>query len=206
MKKFKSRLLLSIFFLTICLSSTTPSFSSVTVTTQESKALQVEIQTERLYLRSINENDYKYYLSTMQDPENMKNYGTGPRTAEEILQRTNFLSSFWKNGNPFSAFAVFLKDTDTFIGDVLIIDADLGYFVDRLYWRKGYAYEMANAIMTEYIPELKKMGFQLQTITATAHPENVGSIKVLEKLGFQFTHLGEKFGKPRNYYFCDTGN
>jgi len=72
--------------------------------------------------------------------------------------------------------------------------AELGYILHRDHWGKGLVFEAALAVV-EY-------GFAaggLRRIFADADPDNIGSIRVMEKLGFQFegiaranwdTHLG----------------
>lgn len=58
--------------------------------------------------------------------------------------------------------------------------ADFGYAYNRLYWGKGYATEAAREIL--------RFGFEtlhLHRVGATVLPDNFGSIRVLEKLGFQ---------------------
>ncbi len=58
--------------------------------------------------------------------------------------------------------------------------ADLGYAYNRLYWGKGYATEAARAVLQFSFDSLK-----LHRVGATVLPDNFGSIRVLEKLGFQ---------------------
>jgi len=58
--------------------------------------------------------------------------------------------------------------------------ADLGYAYNRLYWGKGYATEAARAILQFGFDSLK-----LHRVGAIVLPDNIGSIRVLEKLGFQ---------------------
>ncbi|WP_425861190.1 GNAT family N-acetyltransferase [Arthrobacter sp. TWP1-1] len=60
-------------------------------------------------------------------------------------------------------------------------NGELGYTFHRAHWGKGYA--------TEAVCELLRLGFgplELWRISATCHPDNVGSIRVLEKSGFTF--------------------
>jgi ribosomal-protein-alanine N-acetyltransferase len=58
--------------------------------------------------------------------------------------------------------------------------AELGYAFNRKYWGKGYATEAASAILQFGFETLK-----LHRVGATVLPNNFGSIRVLEKLGFQ---------------------
>lgn len=58
-------------------------------------------------------------------------------------------------------------------------NGELGYTFHRAYWGNGYA--------TEAVSQLLEFGFktlQLERISATCHPGNIGSIRVLKKSGF----------------------
>lgn len=58
---------------------------------------------------------------------------------------------------------------------------DLGYRFFKKYWNQGYASESSIYCLEYGFSEL-----ELQEVFATVMPENVGSVRVLEKLGFQF--------------------
>lgn len=78
------------------------------------------------------------------------------------------------DGTVIGSVAVWTTDTDDRNGE-------LGYTFHRSYWGNGYA--------TEAVRQLLELGFgqlQLERIAATCHPDNIGSIRVLEKSGFQF--------------------
>ena len=67
---------------------------------------------------------------------------------------------------------------------------EVGYDLDKLYWNQGF--------MTEALIEVLKFGFRnmgVNRIEAFVHPDNLASIKILQKLGFQ------KEGQLREYYF-----
>ncbi len=61
-------------------------------------------------------------------------------------------------------------------------EIDLGYRLKKRAWGKGFATEAA-AHTLEYA--FKKL--QLQLITGRAHIENTASLKILEKIGMQFS-------------------
>ena len=67
------------------------------------------------------------------------------------------------------------------------------YFFHPKYWGKGYGTEVVRISIDE--------GFSthnIQEIHAFAHPDNTGSIRVLEKNGFIFTRYEVKLN--RNHY------
>lgn len=73
---------------------------------------------------------------------------------------------------PIGSVAVWTTDSDDRNGE-------LGYTFHRGHWGKGYA--------TEAVSQLLEIGFDtllLERISASCHPDNIGSIRVLEKSGF----------------------
>lgn len=58
-------------------------------------------------------------------------------------------------------------------------NGELGYTFHRAHWGNGYATEAVGALL-----ELGFGALRLQRISATCHPGNLGSIRVLEKSGF----------------------
>ena len=57
----------------------------------------------------------------------------------------------------------------------------LGYVFNRAFWSKGYATEAAGTIVRFGFDELK-----LARISATCHPDNQASARVLQKVGLQW--------------------
>jgi ribosomal-protein-alanine N-acetyltransferase len=83
------------------------------------------------------------------------------------------------------ALAIALKDEDRLIGSCGFVShateersAEIGYWIGRPYWGKGYATEAGSALMTH---GFKQMG--LARIVAKCSVENYGSQRVLAKLG-----------------------
>ncbi len=184
----------------------------------DSPEIRVEIVTDSLYMRSINESDFEMYNELMGNSITMEKYATGVRKSDVIKFRVNQFDRFWKQGNPFSGFAVFLREKDLkdegiFVGHIALDEGDdipeeaeLAYILDHRFWRKRLGTEMAKAIMHEYVPELVKRNYKLRDSTvfkrvvATARPDNPGSVKILENLGFELVKEFEKFGKLRKLY------
>ena len=78
-------------------------------------------------------------------------------------------------------------ETDQIIGTVTLFNlnfdnkrAEVGYGLDHAYWRQGYVTEALDALL-EYAFEV----LELHRLEADVDPRNVGSIRTLEKLGFQ---------------------
>jgi len=149
------------------------------------------LETERLLLCQFSIEDADFILELLNDPSFIRNIGDrGVRTVDGansyILNGP--LASYAKNG--FGLYLVKLKVTNESIGMCGLIkrntleDVDIGYAFLPKFWSKGYAVESALAVK-----EYAKNVIRLKRIVAITDPVNVGSIHVLEKIGFQFERM-----------------
>lgn len=109
------------------------------------------LETERLYLREMEQSDLESLCKILQDAETMYAYEGAFSDAEvqEWLDRQ--ISRYHQYG--FGLWAVVLKETDEMIGQCGLTmqpwkDQELlevGYLLQRLYWHNGYATEAAKA-------------------------------------------------------------
>jgi [ribosomal protein S5]-alanine N-acetyltransferase len=85
-----------------------------------------------------------------------------------------------------AVFAVIEKDTDSLIGIINIKQTlafkrgELGYWIGRPYWGKGYGTEAARAVAAYGFDELG-----LNKVFAGAFSGNPGSWRILEKVGMK---------------------
>ncbi|MCB0261311.1 MAG: GNAT family N-acetyltransferase, partial [Calditrichaeota bacterium] len=63
-------------------------------------------------------------------------------------------------------------------------DVDIGFAFLPQFWSQGYAYESAAAVMS-----YGKNALGLKRIVAITQPDNIGSIRLLEKLGLRFEQM-----------------
>ena len=101
------------------------------------------------------------------------------------------------NSNKFT-WSIFLKSGEV-IGQMTVQPSefsddnpairDVGWFISPKYQRKGYASEAAKAILDFMFYEV-----EIDKIITSAAAVNVGSWKIMEKLGFEFT-----YNKPFTY-------
>ncbi len=109
------------------------------------------LETERLYLREMNQSDYESLCRILQDNETMYAY-EGAFTDAEVQEWLDRQIARYKKYN-FGLWAVILKDTDKMIGqcgltmqpwkDTEVLD--IGYLFEKIYWHNGYATESARA-------------------------------------------------------------
>lgn len=120
------------------------------------------LETERLYLREMNQRDFVALCKILQDDETMYAYegAFSDEETQEWLDRQ--ISRYRKWG--FGLWAVILKETDEMIGQCGLTMQpwkneevlEIGYLFNRMYWHRGYALEAAEACK-EYAFEVLKV-------------------------------------------------
>ena len=156
------------------------------------------LETERLIIREFNENDFISVHAYASKPEVTMYVPFGPNNETDTQ---TFLKKvvYYQIQNPRHdyEFAVILKQSNNLIGSCGIhitsinnMEGSIGYCYDKQYWGNGYAYEAAKAILNF---GFTKLG--LHRIFATCHPDNIGSARVMEKIGMQ------KEGRLREHKF-----
>ena len=119
------------------------------------------LKTERLYLRKINQSDFKYLCKILQDEETMYAYegAFNDKEAHEWLDKQISRYQKWS----FGLWAVILKETDEMIGQCGLTMQpwkesevlEIGYLFNRQYWHNGYATEAAKACKRYAFDKLK---------------------------------------------------
>lgn len=146
------------------------------------------IETERLLIRPFQLEDIEAAYAMNLDPEVSRFTGDGGVVSKEETERRiteDVLGDYKKYG--FGRLAVELKGQNKFIGftGLKYLDdldeVDLGFRFIKEYWGKGIATESAIACVDHGFNAL-----ELNKIIAMVLPENSGSIRVLEKLNFNF--------------------
>jgi len=116
-------------------------------------------ETERLYLRKITPDDFDDWRKILSDAETMKHY-PAPYDDAGVRRWVDWtLNNYEKYG--FGLWAIILKETGEFIGDCGItmqsingrMLPEIGYHLNKSFWRKGYASEAARKC-TEYAFEV----------------------------------------------------
>ena len=109
------------------------------------------LETERLYLREMNQADFNSLCEILQDEDTMYAY-EGAFNDDEVQEWLDRQISRYQKWN-FGLWAVTLKETDEMIGQCGLTMQpwketevlEIGYLFNRLYWHKGYATEAAKA-------------------------------------------------------------
>jgi len=147
---------------------------------------EIILETKRLIIRPLNQNDFEAVHSYASVPENVKYMIFGPNDEKATRDFLAQAEEKWK-ANPITEyeFAIVLKDTGAVIGGCGIYlraksEAMLGWILHRDYWKQGYGTEFAKTLLKFGFEELK-----LHRIYATCNTENYGSYRVMEKCGMR---------------------
>ena len=146
------------------------------------------LETSRLVLRWLDIKDASFIFHLLNDPSWIQNIGDkGIRTLDDAENyiRNGPIAMYMRYG--FGLFLVQLKDSQTSIGLCGLIkrkalkDVDIGYAFLPEYWGKGYAMESASTVIS-----YGKSIHRLSRLVGITLPSNHSSVKLLQKLGFQF--------------------
>lgn len=157
-----------------------------------------EIETSRLRLRMFTSADLDELALITGDPDVMKYLGmSGPRTKEKTKNTIDAILRHWEQ-HGFGIWAVEHKADDKLIGwcGLQMLEktpeVEVAYLLAKAYWNQGLATEAARAAIEYGFNRLK-----LERIVAIARPANVGSYRVMEKLGM-------KYEKDAHFYNVDV--
>ena len=119
-------------------------------------------------------------------------------TVEDAAETIEFLKGCYTTGEGPLVYPVLLKD-DTCIGYVQAVPFEnggweVGYHIGAAYTKRGYATEAVRAFLPVV---MKQIG--ITEIEGVCLAENLGSIKVMERVGFEkrFEGVGEYQGEKR---------
>lgn len=162
----------------------------------------MHIETPRLIIREFEPNDAAALFEMDRDPEVHKYLGNTPYT--NIQQSRTYIKKTREQyaTDGISRWALINKTTGELIGRTgfkLIQENtnghvnyyDFGFRNRRKYWRKGYAFEAAQAALNYGINTLK-----LKDIYAMTHVDNTGTAYLLRKLGFEYVETFTYSGEP----------
>ncbi|WP_185959531.1 GNAT family N-acetyltransferase [Planococcus salinarum] len=140
--------------------------------------IQVIFDSERCYTRRFAESDLNAFVEYRNNEEWMK-YQFFKELSREEYEEILLKEATVESG---AQFAIIRKADQSLLGDVFIKKEHdtfwIGYTVSPSFKRQGYAYEITRA-MIQWIQQQGEF-----KIMAGAVPENVASVRLLEKLGF----------------------
>ena len=145
------------------------------------------IDASRIRLRRVTDDDVESLYRIFSNPEVMRYWSSTPLenrgAARKLLEEIH--DGFRRRA--MLKWGIARKSDDELIGTTTLFNLDLnnrrceiGYGLDRAEWGKGYMQEALHALIEYAFNELN-----LHRIEADVDPRNAGSIKTVERLGFQ---------------------
>ena len=160
----------------------------------------IRLETARLVIRPSDHGDTDAWIAMVSDPEVRRFLPPGPAPTIETFKGALKSRHAMEREIGYTMWAVDDQSTGTFIGQCGIRPAksmdenagseiDLAYHFARASWNKGYAAEAATAVVTYGLGPIG-----LESIMAVSVPENVGSWRVMEKVGMRYEGLADYYG------------
>ena len=150
------------------------------------------------------ENDFEDYAAICTDPEVTRYLGDGkPLTRADGWRQMAMILGHWQLRG-YGIWAVEERASNKVIGRIGFFNPEgwpgfeLGWVLGRDYWGKGYASEGAKRALDYAFTEMSK-----EHIISLIHPNNLGSIRVAERLGERLEGRTELFGHEVLIYGID---
>jgi RimJ/RimL family protein N-acetyltransferase len=156
---------------------------------------EITLETERLLLRWLREDDFEQYARMCRDPDVMRFLGGQAMTDIEVWrQMTSFVGHWYFRG--YGIWGVEEKSTGNLVGRIGFLNPigwpgfELGWTLARESWGKGYATEGARRALQHAFTELQR-----DHVISLIAPENISSARVAERLGEKVEGKTELMGK-----------
>ena len=149
------------------------------------------VETQRLRIRELTVDDAEFICGLVNEPSFLENIGDkGVRNLEDARQFIlegpwashrergygQFLVELKKGGDPIGVCGLLFREA--------LDVSDIGCAFMPQFWRRGFAFEAACAVM-----EYGRSMLGIDKIVGLTSEENVASIKALEKLGMSFERM-----------------
>ncbi len=141
------------------------------------------LETERLILRELTENDFPVYEKLAADMDVMRFLGGKTMDRVEAWRHMAFMVGHWRLRG-YGYFALEEKETGQFIGRAGFTNPagwpgfELGWTVSPTHQRRGFAFEAAQRLLRYAFEDLDRVH-----VISLIHRENIPSRRVAEKLG-----------------------
>ena len=162
------------------------------------------IISERLVFRPYNDDDFEFLMSLLSDPEVVRYIGNGKtRDRNGGKDFLNWIYNTYEFCEDMGLMVLVNKEDNTLIGHAGLVpqtidgnkEIEIGYWISRKYWGKGYATESAKALL-----KYGNKQFDRQRFIALIQPNNFSSQKVAIKLGMEIDKKIILGGKDVNVY------
>ena len=162
--------------------------------------MSFRLDTERLIIRTFKHEDADAWIAMLSEPEVLRFLPPGPSPTIQTFELAIESRQSMEDEIGYAIWAVDDRATGEFIGQCGIRPAksmdenagseiDLAYHFARASWNKGYATEAAGAVVSYGLGPLG-----LDSVMAVVVPENIGSWRVMEKIGMRYEGLADYYG------------
>ncbi|MDR2777890.1 MAG: GNAT family N-acetyltransferase [Rickettsiales bacterium] len=158
---------------------------------------------DKYIIRTFAIGNFDEFCLLNQDPEvalYVNHNGGKPKTFRECISKYNDIV-YSQNKFGYSYWAVYDTE-DNFIGQCGAMKSWISdsntfcYAFKKKYWGKGVGSKVCGSIL-DYLFENFPT---IDTIETTVVSENVASVKIVRKLGFQYLHTEKEFGKDLEFF------
>ncbi|WP_208560716.1 GNAT family N-acetyltransferase [Marinilactibacillus kalidii] len=162
------------------------------------------LETKRLTLKNYTQEDFDFLYTMTSNPEVVRYIRTGEvYTKEQTAAALERMFKLYEKADYLGLKKIELKDTGIAIGQAGFLPQtiegeafiEIGYWIAKEHWKKGYATEIAQALRS-----FGEETLQLDEIISLVHVENEGSRKVAEANGMTVKKSVELKGVPVNVY------
>jgi RimJ/RimL family protein N-acetyltransferase len=158
----------------------------------------MRLETGRLVIRTFESHDAEPWLAMVNDPEVRRFLPPGPVRTNETFQGAIERRHALERERGYAMWAVDVRATGAFIGQCGFQplegtepEVELAYHLNKASWGSGYATEAAMAVL---LHGFRRVG--LDRVIALVVPENIGSCRVLEKIGMRYEGLADYHDMP----------
>jgi RimJ/RimL family protein N-acetyltransferase len=160
------------------------------------------LETERLVLRAFRREDLDEHAATLADPEVMRHLGGSPTSREDAWRKLMMAAGQWSVLG-YGYWAVETKADRRMVGQVGLCDfergltpdlgglPEMGWIFDRSVHGKGIAGEACRAVL-DWAARTLPPG----PIWSIISPDNLPSIKLAERLGFEHVAVTDYHDEP----------
>lgn len=147
------------------------------------------IISERLLFRQYNDDDFNFLMSLLSDSEVVRFIGNGKtRDENKGKEFLEWIYSTYEVGEIMGLRLLVRKEDNALIGHAGIVpqtidgmrELEIGYWISRKYWGKGYATEAAEALLDYGNNQL-----DTQKFISLIQPDNISSQNVARKIGME---------------------
>lgn len=145
------------------------------------------ITSDRLRFRRYTNEDFDFLMSLLSDPDVVRYIENGNvRDKEGGQDFLNWIYRTYEFGEYYGLMVLVNKEDNSLIGHAGLVpqtidgkeEIEIGYWIAKRYWKKGYATEAAKTLLGYGRTQLK-----LERFIALIQPANIASQKVAEKIG-----------------------